>query len=137
MLSYEYIRREQDKAARRAAREGLFPYSPASHELANDEELFEALRAIPFIGDYVPKGWEFIEGWTVDASGFGAPDEPALTQDQFLVRVRAELAKHPNTGFAITESGQFQVFVGVYRYTGKGRSKRDHTPTETRGGWTA
>jgi hypothetical protein len=72
----------------------------------------------------------------VDSSGFGSDSEPALTQRQFMAKVREEMKANPQTAFAITEYGQFQCFVGVYRWTGKGRGKYDKELRDDRVGWT-
>ena len=44
----------------------------------------------------------------VDSSGWGQEDEPALTINQFLKKIKA--GKY----YAIIEAGQFQVYVGEY-----------------------
>ena len=65
--------------------------------------------AIPFLGDYVPKGWTRTEEtYFVDSSGFGAPGELALTFARFLDKVI------PGRGYAVVEAGQFQVYVAEY-----------------------
>lgn len=107
MMSAQQMNRLADDAAKRAKRNGLKPQRDN----------------IPFLGDYVPKGYRRIdapnepremgcvEGYLfVDASGWGAPNEPALTQDEFLAYKEA----NPTLLFGITEAGQFQVVVGVY-----------------------
>ena len=87
-------------------------------------------RAIPFLGDYKPKGWESVRlteefdanrhgiysgdaggfgAYFVDSSGFGRAGESALTVEEFATRIK------PNYGYAIVESGQFQVRVGVFQ----------------------
>lgn len=84
--------------------------------------LFEAgfdpreLQGIPHLGTEEVGGFEYIEGLFVDASGFGATDEPALTFDQFRGEVQ-RLIREQNgqVWLAITEAGQFQVRVGAWR----------------------
>lgn len=88
-----------------------------------------AIRAMPFLGDYLPAGWERVDPDTikpnrtrhsantvdgvpslwVDASGFGGPGELAMTIQEFVDWIV------PNYGYAITVSGQFQIGVGVFR----------------------
>jgi hypothetical protein len=76
---------------------------------------------IPFIGDYLPNGWEFADDdgddliLFVDSSGFGSQFEPALTLRQFASRAADLVAEyHPRrVGFAVVEHGQFQCYVGV------------------------
>ena len=48
----------------------------------------------------------------VDSSGFGSPGEPALTFDQLTAYIERE--DRGRFGWAIRESGQFQVVIGVY-----------------------
>lgn len=62
--------------------------------------------------DKTPK--EFIETneYFVDSSGFGRDDEPALTPDQFLKKVKK------GRYYAITGQGLFQVFIGEYEKGG-------------------
>jgi len=74
----------------------------------------ESIRDIPFLGDYVPPGFQFVRKYFVDASGFGAPDEPALTADQFLAAIRKNVLSDKSYGYGILEVGQFQVYVGEY-----------------------
>jgi hypothetical protein len=58
----------------------------------------------------VPWGWELTgEEYFVDSSGFGSPGEPALTFDQFATKCTEGM------GYAITEAGQFQVYIAEYR----------------------
>ena len=52
--------------------------------------------------------------WFVDSSGFGRPNEPALTIDAFVAELRAYVAEHPSHGFALIGVGQFQVYVGAF-----------------------
>jgi hypothetical protein len=71
------------------------------------------------------KGYTWLANLFVDSSGLGAEDEPALTQDRFMDRLK-ELIKE-NGGHvytAITGAGQFQVNLGVYKKTSKSKVKR-------------
>ena len=68
---------------------------------------------IPFpnLGDYEPDGWAHdgeVEMF-VDHSGWGQPGERALTCAQMVDRLR------PGVAYAITETGQFQLYVASYR----------------------
>ena len=118
MMSASQMNRLADEAARRAKRNGIKPVAPP----------FSAGNQIPFLGDYVPKGYRRIDapneprpmgcvdGYLfVDASGGGAPDEPALTQAEF----KAYCEANPTLLFGICEAGQFQVVVGVYERIAK------------------
>ena len=62
----------------------------------------------PNLGDYRPKGWKLLDKLFVDNSGFGREGEPALTVEQFISKVKEGL------GYAVIESGQFQVYIGVF-----------------------
>lgn len=116
MMSPEAIRSMSDEAAARAAREGKRPYV-----FWDDTEALDASKPLPlpFIGDYVPHGWERTgEEAFVDISGFGAEDKPAMTHRQFRLwlseRIRTNMP-YSTLGYAITEVGQFQAFVAEYR----------------------
>lgn len=104
MMSLATIRSMSESATQLAAKNKKVPYVAFSD---NDEGVF----GCPNLGDYIPLGWERIDVLFVDASGFGSENEPALTKDQFLNKVESGL------GYAIVESGQFQVYIGVYRKT--------------------
>lgn len=122
MMSPQLIREISDHAAYEAAQEDKIPLS-VWHS--------DDLRHMPFLGTYVPSGWRAatwsdIEGERprnaryddaegpanilVDASGWGAPDEPALTFEQLASYVGIT----PGFGWAIKETGQFQIVVGIY-----------------------
>lgn len=70
------------------------------------------------------KGYELIKELFVDNSGFGASDEPALTRSQFEIELEAILTKHGELTAKITNVGQFQVYIGLFKKTGKNKSKR-------------
>lgn len=108
MMSLSTIRDMQAEAAERAAEEGMVPFVTWPEDLARIRA--EQRFPFPFIGDYVPRGWTLEDTYFVDASGFGEPGEPAMTAEQFM-RVLEEFV---GSGWAITEAGQFQVYVGRY-----------------------
>ena len=107
MMSLEAIRSVKRKQARKAEKargvKGKQPW------VAMEGAGLDAIRGIPHFGDYRPKGWEELGSRMVDASGFGAPDEPAMTPDQFLKSLV------PGHGYAITEAGQFQVYITEFK----------------------
>jgi hypothetical protein len=115
MMSAGMIREIQAEAAERAAQDNETPYMlwPEDLDLIRDRIRRGEGPAFPFpfIGDYVPRGWEMIDNFMADSSGFGAPDEPALTPEQMIERIK------PGMGYAIIEAGQFQVVVGEFRCT--------------------
>ena len=102
MMSLETIRAISEEKAIEAAAENKQPY--VAYE-DHDPGVFNC----PHLGDYIPEGWVEIEELFVDSSGFGSENEPALTTDQFLEKVKGGL------GYAVSEAGQFQVFVRVFK----------------------
>jgi hypothetical protein len=111
MMSMDSIRSLASKHAARAKRLGIKP-------LVITESILARLKAgnkkIPFLGDYVPKGFYLIKEVFVDSSGFGGSHEPAMTGDRFIESL--EIGK----AYAVREMGEFQCFVGVYGVNGKG-----------------
>lgn len=110
MMSLASIEYESRKAARRAAREHKHPFVmfQSDIDLAQAGSM-EALRNIPFIGNYTPRGFKKTENlYFVDSSGFGGDNEPALSINQFLRKLRV------NYAYAIVEAGQFQVYIQEY-----------------------
>jgi hypothetical protein len=144
MFSAATIRAMSDRAAREASHAHRAPrvlYDAAS--VAHD------LQGLPFLGDYCPRSWVpltwhetgFVRGeagslWPdqqepdepvelfVDSSGFGSETEPALTRGQTVQRVAALLEAVKGTGWtlgaAISEAGQFQCYVRLYRRLPRG-----------------
>ncbi|KKM71887.1 hypothetical protein LCGC14_1426060 [marine sediment metagenome] len=53
-------------------------------------------------------GFKRVDDLFVDNTGFGRPDEAALTESQFIDKVEKGFA------YALTDIGQFQVHIGVY-----------------------
>lgn len=114
MLSYSYIKQIADEAADEARELCKVPYS--IRQYSGSTETF--CRHIPFLGDYVPEGWERVPGIEpifVDSSGFGSSGEPALSLEEFGKRLAAFKKSGDNYGFGIIEAGQFQVYIAVYR----------------------
>ena len=111
MMSPSTIRSMQQEAAEEAARDNMVPFVYWKHDDLGPPFPF------PNLGDYVPQGWERTDDFMADASGFGAPDEPADTPEQLRARIELVLRENPNDtiGWAIIEVGQFQVVVGQFR----------------------
>jgi len=103
MLSLEQIEAEAREAVKRAAKKNLTPFIVEKEDLDNMPPF-----PFPFLGDYVPKGWKQTKEYFVDSSGFGKEGEPALSVSQFTDRLIV------GRGYAITQMGQFQVYVGEY-----------------------
>jgi hypothetical protein len=70
------------------------------------------------------KGYELIENVMVDNSGFGADDEYADTPKQFNRRLHVLLEQYGKLTAKITDVGQFQVYVGLFKKTGKSQAKK-------------
>ena len=113
MMDGATIRAMSQQAARKAAKAHKLPYVVWPHDLDGwkaqvaNGQLPEL--PFPFLGEYVPKGWEMVEEYFVDSSGWGKAGEPALTIPQFVDKIK------PDCGYAITEAGQFQVYIGEFR----------------------
>jgi hypothetical protein len=109
MMSLETIRAMSRDAGIEAAESAVTPkfFWDSDIESLKDGDI-DGLKAIPNLGDYVPEGFELVENHFVDSSGFGAEDEPALTIGQFVDKLGTK------NGYAITESGQFQLNIGEF-----------------------
>lgn len=106
-MSLAQIRSESDRAARRARGRGIKPYRLTRAVL---EAVIEEGRAFPFpfIGSYVPRGFTVTREFFCDSSGFGSPNEPALTKEQLIEKLTVGLY------YAVTQVGQFQCYVAEY-----------------------
>jgi len=114
MMSAETIRAINTETGVKAAKANKTPFVPF-----NRQEIEGGKISLPNLGYHVPKGWKRVEDveWFCDSSGWGAPNEPALTQDQFLDELADYADKHPSHGYAIVETGQFQCYVGAFTKT--------------------
>lgn len=59
--------------------------------------------------------YELVDTLFCDSSGFGAPHESALTQEQVEARVNELLDQHGYLYSGLTGVGQFQVYVSIWR----------------------
>jgi hypothetical protein len=125
MFSLDVIEDLQLEAASAAAKAKLEPLMAWPEDVGK----LDRLRHIPNLGKYLPDGWERIDpdvlkpnrtryttgkvdgvpGLFVDKSGLGAPNEPAMTAQEFADWIV------PNYGYAIVEEGQFQITIGVFK----------------------
>lgn len=105
MMSLESIEQMSREAGERAAELAQEPLVAFTDK---DASVFKC----PNLGDYVPDGWKEVDRLFVDNSGFGSDNEPALTPEQFIDKVKAGM------GYAVVEVGQFQVYIGVFEKTG-------------------
>lgn len=111
MMGLDTIRSMSREAALKSARDNNEPFLVEQEDIEDWKVAFEAGRLrfpFPNIGDYRPDGWELGEELFVDSSGFGREDEPALTIEQLLDKLQS------GKGYAITEVGQFQLYVGEF-----------------------
>lgn len=141
MFSSATIRSMSDRAAREAAHAHRAPcvlYSAAT--VAAD------IVGLPFLGDYCPKSWTPLI-WTdlealdmgdeggqaetdepvellVDSSGYGSEYEPALsrrqTERRLITLLEAVEGKGWTLGAAVSEAGQFQCYIRIYRRLPRG-----------------
>lgn len=70
------------------------------------------------------KWYTLIEELFVDSSGFGSPSEPAYTQSQFTETLKKILTDYPTVYTAITNAGQFQVYIWVFHRDGFKRTTK-------------
>lgn len=109
MIGIDSIRERNERVAQEAAAKRLTPFVYFTAEDVKPGFPF------PFIGDHRPQGWTLVDDHFVDSSGLGAPDEPALTADQFVQVVKDRIAATDGTvGWALISAGQFQVYVGEF-----------------------
>jgi len=101
MYDLATIRKMERETGRHAKKE---KFEPLVARYNGDELIFKC----PDLGNYIPEGWRLIQEFFVDKSGFGQPGEMALTASQFISKVREGL------GYAITQTGQFQVYIGEF-----------------------
>ena len=125
MMSIEQINQESQRAASVAASEDQRPLFIDQFDLALARRGNYAHLSIPFIGDYLPEGYQRQEltddidgvysgdnsgygAFFVDSSGFGGEGEAAITLGRMFEVME--------TGYyAVVEAGQFQVKVGMFR----------------------
>lgn len=68
---------------------------------------------------------ERIEEFFVDSSGFGRPDEPALTYPSFVKEIHKLKSVHKTILFgALTGVGQFQVYYSIFK---KGKKRAENS----------
>lgn len=103
MLSLEQIKAISREAAEKASKENLMPFVVEQEDIDNMPPF-----PFPFLGDHVPNGWHKVNEFFVDSSGFGGDNELALSVRQFLTKLKV------GRGYAVTEAGEFQVYVGEY-----------------------
>ena len=129
MMDIETIVALNKEAGNKAKRDGIKPTTFEQKTL----DRFDLMKIVN-LGNYVPKGWKRLDvnkyvmkwelpyshkllgkgGLFVDSSGFGQPNEPALTIDQLISLMAKLLSNKPTLGFGIVSEGQFQITIGVF-----------------------
>ena len=102
MMGLEMIKELNAKRGAEAKVFGKMPFMLYTEEQKN------FLDKIPNIGDFRPKGFKLVSEFFVDASGFGAQGEAAITFDEFVKQAKVGKA------YAIICAGQFQVYIGEF-----------------------
>ena len=104
MLSEDRIRQDAHKAGIRARKAGKVP----KLFKAESQRVVDFCRSVPYLGSYVPEGWYLEAAQQIDSSAFGRVGELALTRDQFVASLKV------GKGYGVIETGEFQVFVGIF-----------------------
>lgn len=137
MMSTSTIRSMSEEAARRAKAKGKYPVEIFQSTI-DAEQTKRVIRSMPMIGDWRPAGMELVQHdeikvppgidlgslWAdapylmVDSSGFDDSSR-ALSLEQLVAIANL----NPGCAWAMVEQGQFQVVVGVFRWT---TPKRKH-----------
>lgn len=105
MMSLETICELANDSGKLAESLGLEPF------FIEHQEQIDSMPPFPDLGNYEPSGWLRVNTLFCDSSGFGSSGEPALTPEQ----IRAELKI--GRGYAIVETGQFQLYLGEFKRT--------------------
>mgnify|MGYP003133333305 FL=1 len=129
MMDIDTIVALNKQASNKAKRHGIKPTTFEGQTLS-----VKNLGEIVNLGNYIPKGWKrlnikkYVMSWElpyshkilnkgglfVDSSGFGQPNEPALTIEQLISLMAKLLSNKPSLGFGIISQGQFQLTIGVF-----------------------
>lgn len=114
MFSLEQIKAMNADAGILARGKRLKPF-----ELKEESQL-DDMPPFPFPNfgdkaDDMDEQYERVDSLFVDSSGFGSPSEPALTLDQFTEKLREIVREHGIVFLAIESTGQFQIYVGVWK----------------------
>ncbi len=117
MMSLAHIENESRLAAKRAKRQGLKPFPVFQEDIDEWKRAKYPKICFPYTGDARFRGWKEVERYLVDASGFGNENEPALTLRAFLDVIES------GYGYAITEAGQFQIYITKYTDVSKKKGR--------------
>lgn len=70
------------------------------------------------------KGYTLVKEYFVDNSGFGMESEPAYTANGFINQLTELIKTEGSLVAKITNQGQFQVYLGLFKKTGKNLTSR-------------
>lgn len=133
MMSPETIAAIQRENAERAEADGKLPLLIEEKDTETVKRTLEACKHVPFLGDYIPRGYKHVEDLTlhmrpghrhavyqghllfVDSSGFGKGKDPALNIEELH---EAFLDLHTEIGdfyVGIFNAGQFQLHLAVFQ----------------------
>jgi hypothetical protein len=114
-MSLSQIQQINEEIAAEAAAERREPWVPWPQDIERWQEQVRHGIAprIPFpnLGTYEPEGWELLEQFFVDSTGWDLHDAggPAMSVAEFID------ALEPGYGYAIVEQGPFQVYIGKFQ----------------------
>ena len=114
MWDLDTIRAMNVEAGRKARRYNKTPF------LLETPDQLDEMPPFPFpdlgsAANEICDGHDKLESLFCDHSGFGAAHEPARTPEQLKMRLKIMLEEHGPLLVGITEVGQFQLYVGVWR----------------------
>lgn len=109
MMDLGTIRALSRDTGNRAKRHGVKPWHPETVE----DITYQNLRRIPMLGDYTPRGYERTEVWFVDKTGMDTRG-PAMSPESLVAKLREYQLQYPHASYAITEEGQFQLYVTAF-----------------------
>jgi hypothetical protein len=114
MMSLSAIEQLNEEIAAEAAAEGRYPFVVDSHDIERWRRAVDVGEPpgfpFPNLGYHEPEGWVELERMFVDATGWDLYDAggPAMSIAEFVN------ALEPGFGYAIVETGQFQVYIGKF-----------------------
>lgn len=76
---------------------------------SKEDITIDKIRKLPVVSGTEINGYEYIQNYFVDSSGFGQEDECALTFPTFIKQIKVGYA------YGITSYGQFQVNIGEFK----------------------
>ena len=138
MMDLDTIKHLNKKAGRNAKENKIMPlvFNSVDMDHLNNGNIIP-IRSMPDLGNSIPKGWnrfnlgKIKKDFTYDYKiysddnkgagaffvdqGMGSDNEPAMTVPQFIKSLSELWNKNKKLGYAIVETGQFQVKIGVFQ----------------------